>query len=102
MLDVECEEVPRRQKALDNIYYYRPISLFSTFCVGLCMFGMEYGFVTNSTANKCLWGVLSLIFLVSQTLLHFVDKSTGNRLSQLPHLLNASEPLILLRLYRVG
>eukprot|EP01084_Bolivina_argentea_P306473 529602_1 len=97
----ECEQIPGRKSA--SWEYYRIISLFSTFCVGLCMFGMIVGFVSNSSANKQLWGVLSLIFLISQSLLHFVDKFTRDQLSCLPiYLLNASRPFLLLRLYYIG
>ena len=96
------DEIPRRNRT-GSWDYYRTISLFSTFCIGLCLFGLLFGFVSDSQANKRLWAVILFIFLISQSLLHFVDKFTRIQLSRLPiYLLNASRPVLLLRLYYIG
>ena len=64
---------------------------------------MSIGFVTDKDNNKSLWGILSLIFLISHGLLHFLDSFTRNHLSNLPlSLLNAARPLTLVKVYYIG
>ena len=82
---------------------YRIISLFSSLCIGICIFGMVVGFVSDSDQNKDLWGVLSAIFLLAQCLLHMIDKFTRDRLSILPaSLLQSARPVALIRTYYFG